>query len=104
MRYRPFKIRMYGQAQAGERGNPRRGIAREQAAAIFPVASRGLRTWAARYGQRSSTASWGAHGGQGRKPAVPGEEIDAAIKKGTESGGLQSAPQGRGGQLRACRG
>ena len=38
--------------------------------------------------RRASTASGGARGGRGRRPAVPDEEIGAAIKKGTESGGF----------------
>ena len=65
-----------------------RRTTREQAAAIFPVASRSLRTWAARYEAEGVDGLGGARGGRGRRPAVPDEEIGAAIKKGTESGGF----------------
>ena len=65
-----------------------RRTTREQAAAIFPVASRSLRTWVAQCEAEGIDGLGGARGGRGRRPAVPDEEIGAAIKKGTESGGF----------------
>lgn len=89
-RSKPLLTRMHSaKAELGEREKPR-SSARNQIAEIRPAAPRSPRPRVTRHPAKGA-GGLRVGGGQGRKPAAPGEDARAANRKGREASGLRGA-------------
>ena len=102
-----LKPRMVGipavEAEPTGQDKDHRSISQQKIAELFGVDPRCLRTWADKY-REVGIEGLRARGGQGRKPGLSGEEVEAGIKKAREGGGrIPELSRGRGRQGGACR-
>lgn len=103
VRYKPHVVRMLAvKAELVEQEKEHRDTPQDELAKIFRVDTRSLRTWTERF-RAGGVEGLRARGGQGRKPAVSHEDMEAAIRKGQEGGGFQSSPEAEADNCEACR-
>ena len=86
MWFKPRRVRILAvEAELTEQEKEHRDISQLTIARLFGVDPRNLRTWTDEYREEGIEAL-SARGGQGRKPKLSDEDVEAGIKKAREGG------------------
>lgn len=102
-RYKGYSLRLHAvTAEIGEQEKEHRDITQVLLAEFFGVDPKTLRTWVDWY-REHGLEGLRALGGQGRKPDLSREQVQAAIKKAQESGGPRSTAEDEADNCAACR-